>query len=573
MHTDKAKPQWTWNCNDYKCERAVFEGGDEQVSLHTCIALCSSSIVWPQPTGEIKLSKTRLPIYAEFTLKITESPSTEVSTYLKKAFALFTSDVNTQKNSRRRRVYHKPKHSLIISVSVKGDKDPRLRIDTDEGYEIFVRPSVKDYIIEVDLLAKSFCGARHGFETLSQLIWFDPYLNALVMIDMAIINDRPKFPYRGLLLDTARNYFPVSDILRTIDAMAATKLNTFHWHAVDSQSFPLKLNSTLKLAKHGAYGPSAVYTREDVQRIVSRARFRGIRVVIEVDAPSHIGHAWSWGPEEKLGDLAHCVETEPWWDFCGEPPCGQLNPHNPNVLSILENIYKEIIELTGVKDVFHIGGDEVIQTCWKENEPECIHSPVCKSDEVWIIFLHNVYKALERANGGSAPNMTMIWSSSLTKREYLKKLKKFTIQYWDLGRSPDILPILMTGFRVVLSNQYPWYFDCGFGSWVNDRESHCGNYINWEDVYNYALHMPKGWSIEGGEACMWSEQVGPTDLDGRLWPRGAAFGEKLWTHPRSEASEDVKLRLDVHRSRLVERGVRAMPIFPRWCSENPYSCS
>lgn len=520
----------------------------------------------------MKLSNTVLPLKLNFTLEIKTSPSIEVSEYLQSAFSLFEQDLRKQNKVREPPSETYSMYSLLVHVSVNGDKDPRLRLNTDESYELYISPSEKSDIIEVTVLAKSFCGARHAFETLSQLIWFDPYNDSLLMIDTAFVKDKPSFHYRGLLLDTARNYFPVSDILRTIDAMAATKLNTFHWHAVDTQSFPLKLNSTMNLAKHGAYGQSAVYTRNDVQKIVRHARLRGIRVVIEVDAPGHIGSAWNWGPKEGLGDLAYCVENEPWWKYCGEPPCGQLNPHNPHVLHILENIYKEIIQLTGVDDVFHLGGDEVIRDCWTEHLPECEDNVFCETHDVWINFMHKAYKALERANGGSAPNLTIVWSSPLTKWPYLKSQKNFAIQFWDVMDSPDMLPILMKGFRMVLSNANPFYLDCGFGSWRTDGTSHCGNYIKWQDIYNYPPHMPNKFHVVGGVICLWSEQVGPTDLDGRLWPRAAAFGEKMWTHPKFGVTEKIKLRLDVHRSRLVARGIRAGPIFPRWCSENPYKC-
>ena len=87
---------------------------------------------------------------------------------------------------------------------------------------------------------------RHGLETLSQLIAPSLTMSGekkLVLVDYAMIKDKPVFPHRGLLIDTARNFLPVSDILRTIDGLAATKMNVLHWHATDSQSFPLEIKS------------------------------------------------------------------------------------------------------------------------------------------------------------------------------------------------------------------------------------------------------------------------------------------------------------------------------------------
>lgn len=80
-----------------------------------------------------------------------------------------------------------------------------------------------------------------------------------------------------------------------------------------------------ELAKYGAYSPSEVYTHEDVKDIVDFARIRGIQVIPEIDSPAHAGNGWQWGPEKGLGDLSLCINQQPWSNYCGEPPCGQLS--------------------------------------------------------------------------------------------------------------------------------------------------------------------------------------------------------------------------------------------------------
>lgn len=109
------------------------------------------------------------------------------------------------------------------------------------------------------------------------------------------IEDAPTFPYRGVMLDTARNYYTVEDILRTIDGMSYNKLNIFHWHITDSQSFPLQLETVPELGAKGAYtlhGKLLGYTKQDVKRIIKYARERGVRVIPELDMPAHTA---SWG--------------------------------------------------------------------------------------------------------------------------------------------------------------------------------------------------------------------------------------------------------------------------------------
>lgn len=108
------------------------------------------------------------------------------------------------------------------------------------------------------ITGETFFGVRHGLETLAQLIVYDDIQNVLVMPNYVNISDRPYYPYRGLMLDTSRNYFSVESIKRTINTMAANKLNTFHWHITDSQSFPLMLNDFPQFAEYGAYSREKV---------------------------------------------------------------------------------------------------------------------------------------------------------------------------------------------------------------------------------------------------------------------------------------------------------------------------
>lgn len=540
--------------------------------------LCASTQLWPQPTGPVSLATAATHVRSNsFSLQILASPSRDVTDHLNEAFNLMRDDLKTLERSSgiENRRSDSAVRDVLVRVAINGSGDPRMRQDTDESYKLVLRPSGKSLI--VDITAHSFCGARHGFETLSQLVWLDPYVGSLLALEAATVEDSPKFRYRGLLLDTARNYFPVSDILRTIDAMSACKMNTFHWHVSDSQSFPLKLNSAPQLAQHGAYGPGAIYTPQDVRLIVRKARLRGIRVLIEVDAPAHVGKAWTWGPVEGLGHLAHCVELEPWSTYCGEPPCGQLNPRNPHVYALLERIYAEIIELTGVDDIFHLGGDEVSERCWAQyfNDTDPM--------ELWLDFTKRAMQSLERANGGKLPDLTLLWSSRLTHTPYLERLdkKRYGIQVWGSSRWPESRAVLDAGYRSILSHVDAWYLDCGFGSWRDSSDGHCGPYRSWQQIYEHRPwfeEMPalatgmEPWRIEGGAACQWTEQLGTGGLDARVWPRTAALAERLWSDRLDGATADVYLRLDTQRSRLVAKGIQAAPLWPRWCSHNPHAC-
>lgn len=181
----------------------------------------------------------------------------------------------------------------------------------------------------------------------------------LLVVASAQIEDRPIYRHRGLLLDTARNFIPIADIERTIDGMGASKLNVFHWHATDSQSFPLEILSVPQLTRYGAYSSQQVYSTENIRHIIEYALLRGVRVLIEIDAPSHAGNGWNWGPKYGLGDLAVCVNQQPWRQYCIQPPCGQLNPANHLIFGILRDIYSDLVKLLPHGETIHMGGDEV----------------------------------------------------------------------------------------------------------------------------------------------------------------------------------------------------------------------
>jgi hexosaminidase len=142
------------------------------------------------------------------------------------------------------------------------------------------------------------------------------------------------------MIDTARHYIPISSIERTLDTMSTCKLNVLHLHLTDSHSFPFKSEKVPQMSKYGAYSSDKIYTISDFNKLSQYALIRGIRIIPEIDAPAHAGNGWQWGPQENQGELAVCVNQQPWRDLCIQPPCGQLNPGNFNVYRILADLYK-----------------------------------------------------------------------------------------------------------------------------------------------------------------------------------------------------------------------------------------
>lgn len=258
------------------------------------------------------------------------------------------------------------RNKASININLNNNEDS-LTLTTDESYNLTIRSSPDQTTITINISAVTFFGARHALETVTQLMAYDQDYNSLQIVGNVEIEDRPAYPYRGLLLDTSRNYFSVDSIKKLIKAMSYNKLNTLHWHITDTHSFPIEIKTVPELLKYGAYDRSRIYSHDNVKDIVNHAKLHGVRVLPEFDQPAHCGEGWQFGESAGLGKLAVCVNQEPWQNYCVEPPCGQLNPTNTNLYDVLQKIYSEYIELFK-PDLFHAGGDEINLNCWNTTQ-------------------------------------------------------------------------------------------------------------------------------------------------------------------------------------------------------------
>ncbi|KAH1007368.1 hypothetical protein HUJ04_004611, partial [Dendroctonus ponderosae] len=221
--------------------------------------------------------------------------------------------------------------SLVINLVIQDHSIDQLTLTLDESYILKTNQSA-DGRLQAFIQAANFFGARHGLETLSQLIIFDDVREELQIARDVSISDQPAYPYRGILLDTSRNYITVAAIKNTLTGMAAAKLNSFHWHITDSHSFPYVSKSQPDLSRYGAYSRDKVYSPQDVKELIQFAKERleqGIRVVPEFDAPAHVGEGW-----QKTG-LVTCFNWQPWQQYCVEPPCGQFDVTKPQLYEVI----------------------------------------------------------------------------------------------------------------------------------------------------------------------------------------------------------------------------------------------
>src|ERR1700691_4241526 len=168
--------------------------------------------------------------------------------------------------------------SLLINVA--GPGEPVQTIDEDESYQLQVTGQGATLTAATDL------GAMHGLERLLQLATMD---HGACVLPAVTIKDVPRFRWRGFTLDVSRHFEPVGAVERTLDGMAAAKLNVFHWHLSDDQGFRAESKKFPKLTEVASEGE--YYTQDQLREVVAYARARGIRVVPEFDMPGH-GSSW-----------------------------------------------------------------------------------------------------------------------------------------------------------------------------------------------------------------------------------------------------------------------------------------
>ncbi|KAG5879927.1 hypothetical protein JTB14_009301 [Gonioctena quinquepunctata] len=557
---------WTWKCENSLCTREKpSEGGDGYSTMELCQLMCTNYLnIWPHPTGSVKSWKDLVYINTQNMVFEFNGP-TETINFLTELTSYFKNELKRQEPIE----CDKDMYDMHIHLN-PASYDISLELDTDESYNLNLDFTANKLV--VNITAATVYGARHGLETLLQLIVPDGVQQkCLTTLSNIQISDKPNYKHRGLLLDTARNFLSLDTIKTTIDGMAASKMNVLHWHITDSQSFPLVSRRLPNMTEYGAYGPDHVYQPEDIKMLLQYALLRGVRILLEIDGPSHAGMGWQWGPGSGLGNLAVCVNKQPWRSYCIQPPCGQLNPVNPNLYRVMNDLFKDITDMFPDNGMFHMGGDEVYIPCWNSTPEirEYLKDKPLTEDTFHDLWAEHQEKALAEFDSAIGHKKTKIvmWTSPLTDagviQKYLPK-DRYIIQTWVPASSNNLITdLLRLGYQVIISTKDSWYLDHGF--WGST------SYYKWKKVYENQVYSYSHEAVLGGEVCMWGELVDDSNIQQRIWPRAAAAAERLWSNPRASAV-NAEPRFHAHVSRLVSRGVQAEKVTPLWCVQNQGEC-
>ncbi|HUO60657.1 MAG TPA: family 20 glycosylhydrolase [Candidatus Acidoferrales bacterium] len=407
--------------------------------------------------------------------------------------------------------------SLKIKCDCKAYRGPEL--GADESYQLDVTPG------GAELKANAVVGVMAGLQTLLQLVQSTPEGYAIPAIS---IQDRPRFAWRGLLLDVSRHYMPPQVIKRNLDGMAAVKLNVLHWHLSDREAFRVESKRLPKLHEMGSDG--AYYTQGEVRDIVAYARERGIRVVPEFDMPGH-SRAWFIG-YPKLASGSGPYHMNCTVGFC-DP---DMDPTKKQTYRILDKVIGEMARLFP-DPYFHIGGDEVVGKEWKENakiQQFARAHGLRNNQDLQVYFNRNLQKIVTKHG-----KIMMGWDEIL--RPDLPQ--NVVVQVW---RSQEALAEDVKQGRPGLLS-YGYYLDL---MWPASR-----HYAIDPVADGTKLTPEEQARILGGEACMWTEFASPENLDSRLWPRLAAIAERLWSPREVRDADSMYVRLNAVSWRLELLGL------------------
>lgn len=256
---------------------------------------------------------------------------------------------------------NKDQANLIIQVkdqSAGTDTARFPRLGDDESYQLSITPST------VAIQSISDFGALHGITTLTQLLYAADEKNAhlggltRLVLPTLKIEDRPKFKWRGLLIDSVRHFIPLTAIKRQLDGMAGAKLNVFHWHLNDDQGWRIESKRYPKL--HQMASDNLYYTQAEIKQVVDYASLLGIRVVPELDIPGHASSIAVAYPKLMAEKKSYVMQRH-WGVF--EPV---LDVSDAKVYQFIDDLVAEF-SLLFPDNYIHIGGDEVNHTQWLNN--------------------------------------------------------------------------------------------------------------------------------------------------------------------------------------------------------------
>jgi alpha-N-acetylglucosaminidase len=460
-----------------------------------------------------------------------------------------------------------PAEGALISLALDDALSSELG---QEGYTLDVAPR------RIDIRAAAPAGLFYGMQTLRQLLPPEFYGRQRTdgtecSIPCVRSTDRPRFAWRGLLVDPARHFLPKEDVLRFIDAMALHKFNRLQMHLTDDQGWRIEIKKYPKLTEVGAWRDETLvghygqqpwkfdgqrhggfYSQDDIRELVRYAAERYVTIVPEIEMPGHARSAIAAYPE--LGVFPDKQQgIRPWtrWGISED-----ILAPRPKTIEFCKDVLTEVMALFPSRYI-HIGGDEAIKTQWKASEEiqQLIRTLGLQNEaelQAWFTkqidaFLTEHGRRLvgwdEILEGGLAPGaVVMSWR----------------------GEQGGIAAA-QSGHDVIMAPTSHTYFDYYQGPRESEPLAIGGN-LPLERVYQYepvpaALTAEQAEHVLGAQAQLWSEYIADANhLQYMAYPRACALAEVLWSPGKDRRFDSFLMRLDAHLQRLRAAEVNFRPL-------------
>jgi len=525
----------------------------------------------------------------------------------------------------------------------------------NESYGLFL----EDGKLVID--AQSSWGLSNAMSTLYQLLEIKHTKGNWVMSVPRCphqIADAPAFPHRGILVDTSRTFYPVKWLKEIIAQVAQFKLNILHLHLTDTAAWSFAVEGHPELVAELSYrtinDEELFYTREDVKDLVEFARLRGVSLLPEVDGPVHAPTAASGEPLQLTVAAGIDVTLD---DYGAEPPVATWNFSSSRVTGLLKNVFTQLDADFSTAPFIHAGGDEpkaaavcaalddqtAVEECTKQcttgglgpYHPSCKPAPVKPADAPETYWFPEVLNAkiqhyFDSVLPGDAQKPTAVWSGVREDMAVtLPSPSKAALQLWefpqpgakgwslteddckhyDLIQSSATHPLANDAKFSAYSDEGWMYLECGEAqNWISMGKFYWCNRASWVTLYSLNITRHSSPVLEtpscqdafiGAEIAIWGEVTGPGNALSLIFPRAAAFAERVWTNPPALNWEDLHpgtgdpswdkagvppkkywdehLKGALHRlntvvENFVLQGVQTARLQPKFCFDHPDFC-
>jgi len=430
----------------------------------------------------------------------------------------------------------------------------------NEGYLLEVRSN------SIILKANSSQGVFYAIQTLRQLLPFEygvPSASAIKWeIPAVLIEDVPRYAWRGMMLDVSRHFFPKEFVKEFIDYLAMYKMNSFHWHLGDDQGWRVEIKKYPKLAEISAWrvdredrhwndrpaqeaGEEATYggyyTQEDIKEIVEYAKSRYIKIVPEIEMPGHTVAVLTAYPQYSCTGGPFTVLPGGYWPISDIFCAG-----NDSTFLFLQDVLSEVMDLFPGKYI-HIGGDEAEKSNWKKClkcQARIKNEGLHDEHELQSYFIKRI-ESFINSKGRKLIGWDEILEGGLAPQAAVMSWRGF-----DGG-----ITAARSGHDVVMSPTSHCYFDYYQGSQDSEPLA-IGGFLPLSKVYQFeptpdSLTIEEAKHVLGGQANLWTEYI--PDLSHAqymIFPRISALSEAVWTTKNIRDWNDFAVRIENEMNRF-----------------------